>query len=76
MGRLARREILKLQPVMLRDLDVCRSCVVIGWRSMSFARRLQAHTPRRLVALVDDRESQKWERLEAQRSGRSGESLL
>lgn len=76
MGRIASREILKLQPVVLRNLDVCRSCVVIGWQSLSFARRLQAHTPRRLVALVDDRELQKWERLEAQRNGRSGESLL
>jgi len=76
MGRFARRETLKLHPVVLGDLGVCLSCVVIGWRSMSFARRLQAHTPRRLVALVDERESQKWERMEAHRDAGSGQSLL
>lgn len=74
-GRLARGEALKLESVVLRDLGVCRSCIVIGWRSLSFARRLQAHTPRRLLALVDDREWQKWERL-AHRRDPTGESLL
>lgn len=74
-GRLARGEALKLESVVLRELGVCRSCIVIGWRSVSFARKLQAHTPRRLVALVDDLEWTKWEH-SAQRHGPSSASLL
>jgi len=76
LGRLTRRNALQVEPLMLRDLGVCRACIVIGWRSVSFGRRLRAHTPRRLVALVDDCEGQRWDRLEAYSREPSGESLL
>ena len=75
-SRFARCESLQLKPVMLRDLDVCRDCIVIGWRSKSFALKLQAHTPRQLFALADDREWQKWEFIEVRGSRPKGESLL
>ena len=75
-SRLAQLDSLKLKPVLLRDLVVCQKCVVIGWQSMSFARKLGAHTPRRLVALVDDREWQRWKLLEIHSRRSNGESLL
>ena len=76
-GRLLRRHgIKKAEPVLLRDLRVCDSCIVIGWRSFSFGRRLAAHTPQRIVALVDESEAKRWDRLHAQRYSPHGESLL
>jgi uncharacterized membrane protein YkvA (DUF1232 family) len=76
-GRLARRSRASgFEPVLLRDLGVCRSCIVVGWRSVSFGRRLWAHTPRHVIALVDDSEGKRWDRLEAQMCEREGESLL
>lgn len=75
-SRLARCESLNLKPVMLRDLDVCQDCIIIGWRNKSFARKLQAHTPRQLFALADEREWRKWEFIEIQGRKSKGESLL
>lgn len=75
-SRFARCESLKLKPVMLRDLDVCQDCIIIGWRNKSFARKLQAHTPRQLFALADEREWRKWEFIEIQGRKSKGESLL
>lgn len=76
-GRLARQaSISGLEPVLLRDLEVCRSCIVVGWRNVSFAQRLWAHTPRRLVGLVDENEGQHWDKVEAQASDCQGDSLL
>ena len=75
-SRLARCESLQLKPVMLRDLDVCQDCIIIGWRSKSFARKLQAHTPRQLFALADEREWRRWEFIEIQGRKSKGESLL
>ena len=66
----------KAEPVLLRDLRVYKPCIVVGWRSASFGRRLAAHTPQRLVALVDDSEGKRWDRLQAQLGGSNGESLL
>lgn len=75
-GRFLRRHGVKRgEPVLLRDLGVCKTCIVIGWRSVSFGRRLAAHTPRRLVALADETEGKRWDRLQAA-PGSSGESLL
>ena len=50
-----RAEVAGFRPALPRDLEVCRSCVVTGWSSRSFARRPWAHTPRRITALVDAR---------------------
>ena len=76
-GRFCRRHgVEKAEPVLLRDLRVCKPCIVVGWRSASFGRRLAAHTPQRLVALVDDSEGKRWDRLQAQLGGSNGESLL
>src|ERR1700731_508895 len=50
-----RAEVAGFRPALPRDLEVCRSCVVTGWSSRSFARRLWAHTPRRITAFVDAR---------------------
>ena len=76
-GRFCRRHgVEKAKPVLLRDLRVCKSCIVVGWRSASFGRRLAAHTPQRLVALVEDSEGKRWDRLQAQPGRSKGESLL
>lgn len=66
----------RVEPVLLRDLAVCSDCVVAGWVSSSFARRLWAHTPRAVVALTDESDRRRWERAaEAQRHP-GGQSLL
>ena len=52
-----------IEPVLLRDLAVCSSCLVAGWLSVSFARRLWAHTPRAIVALVDETDGHRWEQI-------------
>jgi hypothetical protein len=65
-----------VEPVLLRDLAVCSPCVVTGWTSSSFARRLWAHTPRAVVALTHDNDRRRWERAtECQHEG-GGQSLL
>ena len=76
MSRFARRQGLKIDSVLLRNLDVCQDCVVFGWTNKSFARRLHAHTPRRLVAIANDRDWGRWERVEAYSWGKNEESLL
>jgi len=65
-----------VEPILLRDVAVCSNCIVGGWTSTSFARRLWAHTPRSLIALVDDPERQQWERAAARPQQREGQSLL
>ena len=65
-----------VEPVLLRDVAVCSSCIVGGWTSTSFARRLWAHTPRSLFALVDEPERLRWERAAATPRRREGQSLL
>ena len=65
-----------VEPVVLRELPVCKACVVTGWVSSSFARRLWAHTPQAIVALLDEDDRRRWERAaEAQRQP-AGQSLL
>jgi rhodanese-related sulfurtransferase len=63
-------------PVLLRDLAVCSTCVVTGWISSSFARRLWAHTPRAVVALTDENDRQRWERAAEAQHQHGGLSLL
>jgi hypothetical protein len=65
-----------VEAVVLRELPVCKACVVAGWVNTSFARRLWAHTPQAIVALVNDDDRRRWERAaEAQRQP-AGQSLL
>lgn len=65
-----------VEAVVLRELPVCKACVLTGWVSSSFARRLWAHTPQAIVAVVDDDDRRRWERAaEAQRQP-AGQSLL
>lgn len=69
-------ELTAVEAVVLRELPVCKPCVVAGWVSISFARRLWAHTPQAIVAVVDDDDRRRWERAaEAQRQP-AGQSLL
>lgn len=76
-GRFVRRHGLKrVKLVRLRDLGVCKACIVLGWRTAFFARCLPAHTPRSLVALVDESEAKRWKRLQAKQGLNEGESLL
>lgn len=76
-GRLFRRaSVTGFEPVLLRDLGVCRKCIVVGWRSASFASRIWAHTPQCLVALVDEKEGRRWSKIEAQMQKSHGNSLL
>lgn len=50
-----------VDPALVRDIAVCSRCLVAGWTSSNFARRVVAHTPSSLVALVDEIERDKWE---------------
>lgn len=65
-----------VEPVLLRDLAVCSTCVVTGWVSSSFARRLWAHTPREIVTLTDENDRQRWEHAAESQRRPGGESLL
>lgn len=65
-----------VEPVLLRDLAVCSTCLVTGWVNSSFARRLWAHTPRAVMALTDEIDRRRWElAAESQRQSR-GQSVL
>ncbi|MDP9177432.1 MAG: hypothetical protein M3O61_07110 [Gemmatimonadota bacterium] len=48
------------EPVLLRDLSPNMDCLTAGWTGRSFAKRLFAHTPSSVVALVDDNEFALW----------------
>jgi hypothetical protein len=65
-----------VEPTILRDLRVYRNCIVAGWVSSSFARRLWAHTPRTIVALVDENDRQRWNRAADAWRHPGGQSLL
>lgn len=65
-----------VEPALLRDVAVCSTCVVAGWVSSSFARRLWAHTPRAIVALTDEADRRRWERAAESQRQPSGQSLL
>lgn len=65
-----------VEPVLLRELPVCSTCVVAGWVSSSFARRLWAHTPRTIVALTDENDRRRWERATESQRRPGGKSLL
>lgn len=65
-----------VEPTLLRDLAVCRECLVVGWVNSSFARRLWAHTPRKFVALTDDNDRRRWERAAESQRQSGGQSLL
>lgn len=66
----------RVEPVRLRDLAVCSNCLVAGWVSFSFARRLWAHTPRAILAFVDESDQQRWERAADSQRHPGGQSLL
>jgi len=65
-----------VEPALLRDLAVCSTCLVAGWVSSSFARRLWAHTPRAIVALTDEADRRRWERAAESQRQAGGQSLL
>jgi uncharacterized membrane protein YkvA (DUF1232 family) len=65
-----------VEPVLLRDLTVCATCVITGWVSSSFARRLWAHTPRKVVALTEDSSRRRWEHAAEAQQIPLGQSLL
>lgn len=69
-------ELRGVEPALLRDLAVCSTCVVAGWVSSSFARRLWAHTPRAIVALTDEADRRRWERAAESQRQPGGQSLL
>ncbi|MBN2717057.1 MAG: DUF1232 domain-containing protein [Deltaproteobacteria bacterium] len=62
--------------VILNDLDVCQNCIVCGWRSNDFARKVYGHAPRRLVALVDSSEMKNWNRIDEGINNITGSSFL
>ncbi len=64
------------EPVLLRDLVACSTCVVAGWVGSSFARRLWAHTPRAIFALTDENDRRRWERAAESQRQLGGQSLL
>ena len=65
-----------IAPVLLRDLEVLGSCIVCGWLNRSFAYRLWAHTPKSLLAVVDEVEKRKWLRAKSRYSLGDDDSLL
>jgi uncharacterized membrane protein YkvA (DUF1232 family) len=48
--------------VLLGDLPPCSNCLVTGWTSSGFARRLKAHTPTELAVVADASACGRWER--------------
>jgi hypothetical protein len=66
----------RFRPVLLRDLDACQACIVCGWTNVSFGRRLWAHTPRRVAALINEPERKLWDRVLDAACEREGHSLL
>ena len=76
LGRVVRCRSLPVRPVLVQDLDVCQQCIVIGWRNLQLGRRLQAHTPQRVVALATDDEWTRWKRLELYATPARDGSLL
>jgi len=70
------RGVRNVVPALLHDVAVCTNCVVAGWVSSTFARRLWAHTPRAVVALVDASERQKWNRAADAQRQPAGQSML
>ena len=65
-----------VRPILLRELPVCEHCIVTGWQSTSFARRLFAHTPQSVIAIADEEGRTRWERLAARQMFSGGESVL
>lgn len=65
-----------VEPVLLGNLSPCASCIVMGWVSFSFARRLWAHTPATVVALADEKSHARWERAAQDCSRALGASVL
>jgi hypothetical protein len=50
-----------VEAVVLRDLPVDCEVIVGGWISFSFVRKLWAHSPRSILAVVDNHERERWE---------------
>ncbi|MCU7936883.1 MAG: hypothetical protein KZQ99_18755 [Candidatus Thiodiazotropha sp. (ex Dulcina madagascariensis)] len=63
-------------PVVIRDLPVCSRSILIGWPSWSFASKIWAHTPKRLVTIVDSDESRHWKASEQEARKPHGDSIL
>jgi uncharacterized membrane protein YkvA (DUF1232 family) len=65
-----------LNPLRLRDVPVCSRCVAAGWISTSFVRRLLAHTPEAVDALIEPDDLTKWKRASDLSHYPVGQSLL
>jgi hypothetical protein len=65
-----------VEPIQLQNLPVCSNCVVAGWVSTSFAQRLWSHAPRSLVAIVDETDRRKWDRVTVARLRTRSQSLI
>ncbi len=65
-----------IRPVLLEDLNVCRDCIIPGWMGSSFALKLLAHTPKKIISLADNDESLKWKHVHDQAYRNNGKSLL
>jgi hypothetical protein len=50
----------RVEVVTLRDLDVCKYCLIAGWLGSIFGRKLMAHSPREIVVLAVDSERERW----------------
>ena len=62
--------------ILLKNLNVCESCIVVGWRNQLFGYRLWDHAPSKVIALVSESEGVQWDRLEELRRARKDESIL
>jgi uncharacterized membrane protein YkvA (DUF1232 family) len=67
---------LQMKPVLLRQLPIRQNCIVAGWSGESFARRLMAHSPGAIFAVVEDRHQLRWNRAAANGHSPAGQSLL
>lgn len=72
----AKRSSCSIRPVLQKHLPVSSDCVVAGWPGHSFARRLWAHTPRSVLAIVDQHQSDRWRDAVQSASECQGRSLL
>lgn len=65
-----------VQAMFLRQLPVLQNCIVAGWVSSSFARRMYAHAPKSILAIVNDRDHLRWSRAASTDSSLPQQSIL
>jgi hypothetical protein len=61
-----------IHPTVLKSLPVSKNCVVAGWLGTAFGRKLWAHAPRAVHALVDSDDKARWVGLATSEQSKGG----